>query len=169
MKHLTFIPLLLLCASTAFAQTHGETRKVCVTPTVDTGAYAPGDNIGGLLTFPNALTGAHGGLVQNALLVDQGAEGKQVELCIFDTIPSASTFTDQAAQAIADASLSKIAGCGTFADFSSFSNNGIGQIKNLSLSVAAPTTTLYGVLIDREAVTYDAAGAVSVCITVIED
>jgi len=179
MKYRILLIALLFCVNSALAQTYSQTRTVCVTPTVDTGAYAPGDNVGGKLTFalalqpPKAEAGgapaAPGGLLQNALLVDLGAEGKQVEFCVFNTDPSATTFTDQAALDVADADVFKLAGCATFADFTSFADNGVGQLKNLSLSISSPSTSIYGTLIAREAVTYDAAAAVTVCITTIQD
>lgn len=176
-KWVVLFGLIMCSGQFAYAQTYGTSRTVCSTPVVDTGAYAPGDNIGGLITFTAALQPrsayksgqAPGGLVQNILFTDLGAEGKQVELCLFNANPTATTVTDQAALDIADGDITKVAGCATVSDFSSFADNGIGQVKNLSLSLASADFPIYGVLVAREAVTYDAADAVSVCITVIQD
>lgn len=178
----TLLPVLAWAADETAIRNY--TNKICVSPTVDTGAYAAGDLMGAKLTFANAgrysgnnstPSGSATGIVQQVLMTDLGAEGINVELVLWDQNPSATTFTDQAALDIADADLVKVAGSVLISSHSSFADNGFSQVSNLGLVYEIPETAgtasypLYGALVARGAVTYDSATALMVCINVLVD
>lgn len=166
MRKLLALALTVLFASVAQAQVHGETRTICVTPTI-TDTYAIKDAIGATHTLANAFSGSHSGIVQSVVLTDVGDEEKQVEICFLKQT-LATEPTDSAAFDLVDADLSKIAGCLTIADFSSFNDNGIGQATSAGLPVVSTDTSLRFLLIAREAQTL-AASALKVCVSIIED
>lgn len=169
MKLIKTLIVFLLLSGVAYGQATLEVARVVTsTPTIDTSAYASGDNIGGQLTFTGAFVEPGYGGEITAVLADEGGEAKNVELLLFYDNPSASTFTDQAAQAIADADLDKICGSIIFNQHSALSNNGFSQAGGLPPRCFSKTgsTSLYGALIARDAVTYDATDALKVILTI---
>lgn len=168
---------LLLFASNAAAQAI-DSRITTVTPAVDTSAYATGEVVGGLLTFTDAVrptTGA--GILIAAGISDKSAQAQDLELVIFESSPSASTLTDQAAFDPADADISKIVAVISFGSGSrfAFSDNGFKYVGSLAYPVRARDAsglvsgTLYGVLVSRGTPTFAAASDVSVRIMVTSD
>lgn len=164
MRHIIIALGLALLANVATA----ETRCVSRIPVITTGAYAAGDNIGGLNSLTTALK-AGGGVMTHLILADEGAEGKQVDVCLYSSRPSASTFTNDSAQAIADADLPKIIDCVLVSSFKSFSDNGIGRAPGLSLAVQSDSNDLFFSLVAREAVTYDAVDALILTVCIVND
>lgn len=80
----------------------GITRSMRATPACSaTPNYADGDNVGGLLTFTDFVRGAPGsGLLTRLAIKSKVTITVNTFFHIFDTNPSATTFTDNAAQAI---------------------------------------------------------------------
>ena len=67
-----------------------ETITVAVAPAVTAGAYAAGDCVGAEMEFANFVqTAGDGGILKNALIVDDAGEEGSMELWLFDR-----TFTD---------------------------------------------------------------------------
>lgn len=160
----------------AFAQNVGATRFVSATPTVDTGAYASGDLIGGKLTFSNALRATVGtGYLISAEIQDKSAVASDLDLVIFASDPSSTTFTDQAAFDPADADLSKVVTIISFGSTSryAFNDNGVKYVGSIVLPLgknAAPvSTTLYGALVSRGTPTFAASGDVTVTLGIAQD
>ena len=138
-------------------------RWASAQPTIDTAAYGAGELLGTKLSFQlSALTDTPGVLIQSAQLVDQDNEKKAVDLVLFDSDPTATTFTNSAAFDIADADIPKIICVINFvaADYDSFADNAIGQVNNIGavarLKVNDSSRIIYGALVAREAVTYTA-------------
>lgn len=143
---------------------------VSVTPTVDTAAYGTGELMGTKLTFDNALPLATGcGLLRSVIVKDLAGQTGAFDLVLFDSDPTGTTFTDNAAFDVADADLPKIlcvinfpaASQFAFAD-SSVKFLGSLQIPVRGISVNSPARTLYGALIARAAQTYATAADVTV-------
>lgn len=140
-------------------------QQVSVTPTITgASAYAAGDLIGGKLTFTGALNASSlSGVLTSVTLTDLGAEGKNVELVIFNADPTATTFTNDSAFDPADADLTKIVCPGVYiTSHSAFNDNGASSVKNIGCAISASTSTIYGALIAREAVTYDTTSSLTV-------
>jgi hypothetical protein len=71
------------------------TDDLTVTPTISTGIYADGDNIGGLMQF-EVKEHNSGGLVHSIFVVDDDKQAAALDFYIFRDLPSA-TFTDNVA------------------------------------------------------------------------
>ena len=149
------LSLLLLAASSVFAEETiiTNTKVITVTPTIETSAYAAGDVIGEEMTFSGAgRSHIKSGMVQQVTMTDLGAEGKNVELILFDTQLANSTITDNSAFDPADADLLTAVCRITISSHSSFNDNGMSSAGNIACPVEN-ATTLYGILVAREAVT----------------
>jgi hypothetical protein len=82
-------------------QIGGTTALITVVPALSLTAYSSGDNIGGKLTLSNAVRIAAGtGLLQSIQVLDRIGQNPALEIILFDSDPSASTFTDNAAFAV---------------------------------------------------------------------
>ena len=84
--------------------------QIAPSVTVDTSAYAAGDCIGGKLTLTDAMRVNGGtGILQSLFLMDRsGTQKPALEILIFNSDPSSSTLTDQAAVSIHANDASKI-------------------------------------------------------------
>lgn len=158
-----------------------ETKFISVTPTVSAGAaYASGDAVGGLMSFTGAAKPEIGtAMVGSVILQDLNKQDAELDLILFDSNPSATTFTDNAVLDIADADLARIIGVVTVAatDYADFNDSAVGFV---SCSVPFRTTatgsaldlttqTLYGALVTRGAPTYNATTDVTVKLGVMLD
>lgn len=137
-------------------------RFLSASPTVDTSAYAAGDLIGGKLSFDlSFFKGGPSLLIQSALLVDEAKQSAAIDIVLWDSNPSGTTFTDQAALDIADADVPKIVGIIPFSFYSAFADNGIGWAGNLAMPLRVDPTlaspTLYAALVSRGTPTFAAA------------
>ena len=167
---------LLLTATFAEAQTiftRGVGKMISVTPTVtaSTTNYTAGDCVGSKQTvsgiFP-AIPGSGQGLFVG--MADQGAEGKNIDVVIFHTNPSSSTFTDNGACTVADADLSKIACVVEIRSHYSFTDNGFSSGYTPGCLAVAGGTDVYAVAIAREGgYCYDATNALSFIYNAVMD
>ena len=141
--------------------------------TVEAGAYASADVIGGLLTIPNVFGWAkHSVVIQNVIIKDAADQGGEIEVIFFSANPSASTFTENGAVTIADADLSKICGKLRVSSQTSFASNGILSADceipvdrdSDASSTAANDQSLYAVCVCRAARTQAAVGDLSISI-----
>lgn len=177
MKRLLPFLLLVLCPALAEAQATFS-AFVSETPTVDTAAYATGDLIGTKLEFENALREVKGsGFITGIVIADKGAQTADLDLVIFSSDPSSTTFTDNAAFDIADADLSKIVRVVHFTSTNrfSFADNMVHELNNQLLAVRAldangsTNSTLYGALISRGTPDFVTAGDVTITIGISQD
>lgn len=159
-----------------------QTKWTSVTPTVDTSAYASGDVIGGKLTFTNALPNGSGILV-SSVISDRDGQGVDLSLVLFESDPSTSTLTDQAAPTIANVDLPKILAVIPFGSSSRTTLGAkgvkyVGSLANslraLQASSTAPSTmivgkTLYGVLVSGGAPTFTNASSITVRLAIVSD
>lgn len=168
---------LLLFVSVAQGQSVGATNVVCATPTVDTAAYSSGDLIGGKLTFTNLLRPSVGsGYVMGVTIKDLAAQASDLDVILFETNPSNTTFTDQAAFDIADGDLAYAKtpiSLGSSSRFA-FNDNSVHAIGSISMPIRARTSsalsgTVYGALVSRGTPTFATAADVTVCVWVLQD
>lgn len=176
MKRILFA-LLLLVPWVAAAQPamylKGITQSVSVQPAVTaaTTNYDAGDCVGGKMTVTSAFNASPGsGVLQSVIMADEGAEGKNIDVVIFATDPSGSTFTNNSPCAIADGDLAKVAGVVHLTDHVSFATEGVAQSLNNSIPIDAGAATFYAVAIARESTYYyDATDALTFTFIVWRD
>lgn len=138
------------------------------TLTVDTSAYAAGDNVGGLLKFKDTdLTPNQKGILHAAVLTDAASQLASISMVVFDSKPGG-TFTDNAAIDPADADLEKILGVINFSTYTSFNDNSVSTASNLSLPIKW-TDGIYVALVTNEAPTYVAATDVDLRLSILQD
>lgn len=147
----------------------GETVSITTEIATDTAAYAAGDYINDADTitkFLNATT-ISGGAVEilEVVVHDGGAEGKNLEAWFLNTSGGSSTFTDNAPFALSDASLRSVACVVPITQHFAAADNGVSIGRPDCIVDLAAGTTLYMALVAREAVTFDAADAIAVTVT----
>lgn len=177
MKKLGLLIALILLPSLAEAQA-GRTRFISASPTADTGAYATGELIGGKLTFTNALRNTVGtGYVVGVTIKDLSAQASDLDLVLFKSDPTATTFTDQAAFDIADADVAKVLAVINFGSASrfSFADNGVKHVNSLAVPVQGLNSssqvsgTIYGALLSRGTPTFAGATDITVTLEITQD
>ena len=89
----------------------GTVQKISATPVIDTNIYGAGDNVGGLLTFSNAIIKySKSAKLESVVVTDKSNQAGVLDLVFFSSNPTNSTLTNNAAMDVADADLSKIIG-----------------------------------------------------------
>lgn len=129
---------------------------------VDGALYAAGQCLGALQTLPSALfTIDHDrrqAVLTGLVVHDLTNQKSALDVVIFDSNPSATTFTDNAALDIADADLPKIIARISVlaADYVSYADNAEATLKGLGIDLAPATIAgnLYMILVCRGAPTY---------------
>jgi len=135
------------------------------------GAYTSGDNVGGLLLFTNAfVTPKVAGECRKAQITDAAAQAADMDLILFGDNPSASTFTDNAAQAIAAADRSKIIAIVSITTHCTLSGSSISYRSSIADAVRSTCGgNLYGCLVTRSTPTYVGASDLTVLLDIIQD
>lgn len=131
------------------------------TPTIQAAAYATGELIAPLITFsdPFGFDTGYGYnndmLIQDVIVTDLGMQSVNLDIVFFDTNPSNTTFTLNAAFDIHDTDLLNVVGIAHVTDWSDFSDNSVGQALNLEIPAAiANAASLYAAIVSRGAPTY---------------
>lgn len=134
-------------------------------PALNVAAYASGNLVGGLITFPGA---AQRGFVAiySVTLVDANTQNAPLDLILFDSVP-VSALTDKTAVSIGTADAQKIIGVVPIvaSDYSSLGVCSVaGKAGKLGLFMGATSSdnNLYGILVARGAVTYTLTSALTV-------
>lgn len=155
-----------------FVRAAGFAKLIHTDLSVDTSAYASGDLLGAKLTLSSAIRTSGGtGIIESIVLTDLAKQNAQIDVVFFDSNPSATTFTDNAALDIADADLEKIIGHVTIyaSDYISFSDNAVATVRNLGLAFqASGSDDIYACLVVRGTPTY-AADDLALRVTILQD
>lgn len=148
--------------------------KVNTAPTLTVaGAYSIGDVIGAKITFANVFTRVSRSAKLNQVLVhDKDNQRIVSDLVLFDEDPTATTFTDNSALAVAAADLTKVIAVIPVpaANYEAFSANAVAcvQVTNLGLTRAVEGMDLYGCFVARGTPTYT-AGNLSISLVIERD
>ena len=123
------------------------------TPTISTTpVYSTGDSVGGLLSFTNAVAYSGGsGVIENVLVKDLAKQNAELDLILFDTNPTNTSPSDNAALDVHDTDLATIITVINISVYAEFSDNSIGQsypVGGLPFKLTSGTT-LYGLLVNR--------------------
>jgi hypothetical protein len=142
-------------------------KHITVTPTITAGAYTANDNVGGLMKFKDpALRGQC--TIVGIALGDAAKQDASTDLVIFSANPSNSTFTDNGAQAIADADLPLIIHVENLTSYDDFSNNSVATVSSITTKVDF-TEGIYAALVTRGTPTYAAITDLDITISVVYD
>lgn len=144
-------------------------KIVSSTPTIDAGAYAAGDALSAVIELTGALRGFNsGGYIQSVVITDKAAAAKQLEVCFFSATVTA---TKNAAFAPTDAQLVNFLGSVTISSFSAFADNGVGQEHNVGIPVppSSSSTSLFAVIVCREAITPASTSDITLKVGVVQD
>jgi hypothetical protein len=130
-----------------------------VIPTNSTGAYADGDNIGGLLEFNN-LTPYNGGpaRIDSVVLSDLDEQGASIDVILFGANPTNTTFTDNAELDVHDTDILEIVGVVSLntTSYVVFADNQVAFANDVGLGFKLNgTSVLYAALVSRGTPTYD--------------
>ncbi len=129
--------------------------------TVDTGAYEPGDLIGGKITIdsPGPASVGNGVLIQSVVITDLAGQEADIDVMFFDGDPANTTFTDNAAFDPNDADLENFgAGIAVVDDWHSFNDSSLGQALRLAIPIVPDGDgAFYAALISRGTPTFGAS------------
>ena len=143
------------------------------TPTIDTGLYASGDAVGGLLTFDGAGSWPkYSGTILKVVIIDKDSEKAPLDLVLFDRTFTATA--DQAAFDPTDADLANYIGFINVAasDYVAFNDNSVAvktSGSQMPFDYVLNGNALYGQLVVRSGPTYTATTDLKVKIVVEVD
>lgn len=151
--------------------TSGRTAQVSATPTITAGAYSAGDLVGGKLSFSSAVRSAGGGgMLHTVVITDLGKQDAVLDLVLFDSDPSGTTFTDNDPLDVADADLTKIVGVVQVLTYTDFNDNSVACEPAAGIVFKlASGTTLYGALVARTAPTYASTSDLTVRLGILQN
>lgn len=157
----------------------GVTKVVKVTGVqvgVSGAAYASGDVLGDMCPIKVELvrstsSGYGSGVIQSIITQDLSNQSGAYDIVVFDSNPTATTFTDNAALDIADVDLPKVIDIISIAaaDYKTFADSTVGVTTNLARpiqSISGPSVWI--ALVSRDAKTY-VADELSISIGVLQD
>ncbi len=153
----------------------GGVRVVSVTPTVEAGAYAAGDVIGGKMTFANAVRTSNGaaggtGLIQSITVATKATTtSAQIDVLLFNADPSASTFTENGAIAVNATDMANLIGVVHVTDWTSCGTPSVGFGGSLAIPFSLAGTSLYAVMVTRGAITPASTSDLIVTVRVVAD
>ena len=149
--------------------------RVAATPTITAGAYAAGDQVGGINTLTSVVRANGGsGAIVNAVVIDKGVQAAELELWLFRISPTLAG-SDNNAFDIADGPLvaATPAGVIRFATYYSATSSSVALADTgtlpLGFTCAAADANLYGVFVTRSAPTYASTSDLVVALFVVQD
>lgn len=147
------------------------TASVSVSPTVTaSSAYTAGNQVGGLLTFANAVGSALGGLIESVTVRAKSVQTAGLKLYVFSADPTNSTWTDKSAPSINAADLPSLLGVYTLgAADSGLGTMTVWNLDGVNKLFKSATTSLYGVLVTTGTPTFTSTSDISVTVTSIID
>jgi len=132
-----------------------------VTPTISTGIYASGDQIGGVMSFTGcAKVNGGTGRITAVTLLDRDKESAPIELHLWTTVPTV-TSTDNGVADITDANqataFTGYLGAVLLSSYQAWSGNSVASVSvGIDYKCASGSTTITGVAIVRGTPTYTA-------------
>ena len=158
-------------------KTGGYTGLVKITGAqlgVSGAAYATGDVLGDLSPIQiEVVRGKNGTAILHSLIIqDLSKQSVAIDMVIFDSNPTATTFTDNSALDIADADLPKVIGVVSVltGEYAAFNDSSVATKSGISLPIQniASSTFVWVCFVSRGAPTY-VADELSVVIGLLQD
>lgn len=133
-------------------------KTYSITPTIDTSAYASGDQLGSLMTIPNALLNFGAGTLENITIIDKDKQNAALNILFFSAAPTI-TSVDNAALDISDTEMvSKCLGYVPIAaaDYKSLNVNSVATIAQTVAkpNLIATSDSLYAIILSGGTPTY---------------
>jgi len=145
------------------------------TAVVQAALYASGDLIANKISLVAAVEGDAdqrgpvGGLIQSVIITDLGAQSAALDVVFFDTDPTSTTFTLNAAFDVDDLDLVNIVGVAQVTTYAAFSDNSVGQALQLAIPFVLPSgNTLYAAIVSRGTPTYASTSDLTIRVGVLK-
>ena len=138
-----------------------EIQKFTVDPTVDLAVHASGDTVSADIEVTDVLPIGGGAFLEMITIRDNSAEGKALDVLIFDGEASGTTFTNNAALDMADLDLDKLVGIVNVpaTAYFAFVDNKFAVVKDICMPIRVDTSTsLWVALVSRSDHDFVAAG-----------
>lgn len=160
-------------------KTGGITKIVKLTGAevgVDGATYGSGDVLGDkcpieVEMFRSSSVGYGTGVIHSVITGDLSKQSGAYDIVVFDSNPTATTFTDNAALDIAEVDLPKVIGIINVvaADYASFSDNSVGMTVNLGRPIQSILGgSVWIALVSRDTKTY-VADELSISFGILQD
>jgi len=140
------------------------------------GAYSSGDVMGASVTFSGCFrsTDIMSGILQSVVVTDLSTAAQSaIDLWLFQTVTTGTTYTNDSALTLADADIAKLVAKVSISsgDYYQFANNAAAVVSNLGLPIRATTGTgLTGVAICRSTgPQYASTGDLNVTLGILQD
>jgi hypothetical protein len=148
-------------------------KTLTATPTVSTSpAYTSGDNVGGKVTLTDVCRASTGsGIIQSVVITSKSLQSGSFDVIFFNADPSGSTFTDNGAQGVVDADLSKIIGVAHCSDVTALAAESIHQATGLALpfALSGGATTIYAAIVTRATPTLGSTSDIWLSVRILQD
>ena len=150
----------------------GFTYVPQVIPAITAGsAYAAGNNIGGLLTYANALrTPRQSGILENVTIMDRGNQKSAMDLLIFKA-PPGGAFTDKSAYTPVTGDDALLIGRVTIAaaDWVTYGSKALVTEAALGIAISSTGPNLYCALISQGTPTYATTTDLVINLGILQD
>jgi len=144
--------------------------ELTATPVVSASTvYASGDNVGGLMklkaTSPDRMPDTQYCRIVSIIVHDKSTQAENIDVYLYKSNPSGSTFTDNVAQTLTDADNLKVKHVENLTSYDSAAANGLAGAT--SLSVGMPFTDgIYASFITRGTPTYDSTSDLTLTVSI---
>jgi len=146
---------------------YGKFIKPSVNPTLDTDAYTAGDVMGGLLQFDVSGLVINGGLINQAVLIDEDSIGLGLKLYLYDALPT--TIADDAAFAPTIDDLNKLVAVIAFATFTTINSMDYAIVEDINNIFVTTNGLLYGYLVADGASNHTNADAITIRLYILSE
>ena len=116
-----------------------------VNPTIGTDAYTANDVVGGLLQFSVAGLAVNGGILNQAILVDEDGLSAEFNLYLFESLPS--TIADDAAFEPTIDDLNKLVAIVNFSSYNTINSIDVAITEDINNVFTTTNAILYGYLV----------------------
>lgn len=141
--------------------------KPSVNPTLDTDAYTAGDVMGGLLQFDVSGFVINGGIINQAVLIDEDSIGLGLKLYLFEAQPT--TIADDAAFAPTIDDVNKMVAVIAFPSFTTINSMDYSIIEDINNIFVTTGAVLYGYLVADGASNHTNADAITIRLYILSE
>ena len=146
---------------------YGKIINPSVNPTLDTDAYTAVDVMGGLLQFDVSGLVINGGLINQAILIDEDSMGVGAKLYLFEALPT--TIADDAAFAPTIDDLNKLVAVIAFSSFTTINSLDYSIVEDINNVFTTTNAILYGYLVTDGAANPTNADAITIRLYILSE
>lgn len=141
--------------------------KPSVNPTIDTDAYTANDVMGGLLQFDVSGLVVNGGIINQAIFIDEDSIGVAAKLYLFDELPT--TIADDAAFAPTIADLNKLVAVIQFSSFTTINSLDYSIVEDINNIYVVTNNILYGYLVTDGTPNHSTIDAITIRLYILSE